>query len=107
MQSATSTQADLGFPRGLTRYQWRVFLVVWAGWALDTTDFGLFALVLRSAVTELLGGQPTLQEIGKVGGYLAMTGLLGWAFGGFLFGTIADYIGRIRALALAILTFSV
>jgi MFS family permease len=36
-----------------------------------------------------------------------MVGLLGWAFGGFLFGIIADYIGRVRALALSILIFSV
>ena len=107
MDALTARPGRFGWLGEITPYQWRVFLVVWAGWALDTTDFGLFALVLRSAVTELLGGQPTLPEIGKVGGYLAMTGLLGWAFGGFLFGTVADYIGRIRALALAILTFSV
>ena len=36
-----------------------------------------------------------------------MTGLLGWAFGGFLFGIFADYIGRVRALAISILLYSV
>ena len=107
MQATTSAQADLRFPRGLTRYQWSVFLVVWAGWALDTTDFGLFALVLRPALTELLGGNPSLADIGRVGGILSMVGLLGWAFGGFLFGTIADYLGRVRTLAVSILTYSV
>ena len=107
MQSATSTQADLRFPRGLTRYQWSVFFVVWAGWALDTTDFGLFSLVLRPALTELLGGNPSIADIGRVGGILSMVGLLGWAFGGFLFGTLADYIGRVRTLAISILTYSV
>ncbi|MBV8190368.1 MAG: MFS transporter [Alphaproteobacteria bacterium] len=89
------------------RYQWTVFLIAWIGWALDATDFGLFSLVLRPAVTELLGGQATLAEIGRVGGYLSMVGLLGWAFGGFLFGIIADYIGRVRALAISIVVFSV
>jgi MFS family permease len=107
MQSATSTQAGDGFPRGLTRYQWLVFLVVWAGWALDSTDFGLFALVLRPALTELLGGSPSLADIGRIGGILSMVGLLGWAFGGFLFGMIADYLGRVRTLAVSILTYSV
>jgi MFS family permease len=107
-----STTAD-GIPAptgtgfaGLSRYQWRVFLVTWLGWALDSADFGLFALVLRPAVTELLGGTATPAEIGRVGGYLAMVGLLGWAIGGFLFGIVADYIGRVRTLALSILTFS-
>jgi hypothetical protein len=27
---------------GFTRYQSRVFFVVWLGWALDATDFSLF-----------------------------------------------------------------
>jgi hypothetical protein len=58
---------QLGFVRGFTRYQWLVFFVVWAGWSLHATDFGLFSLVLRPALTELLGGQPTLAEIGRVG----------------------------------------
>jgi MFS family permease len=91
----------------MDRYLWLVFLVTWLGWALDATDFGLFSLVLRPAVTELLGGQPTLADIGRVGGYLSMAGLLGWALGGFLFGILADYIGRVRALALSIVVFSV
>jgi MFS family permease len=36
-----------------------------------------------------------------------MAGLLGWAFGGFIFGVIADYIGRVRALMFSIIIFSV
>jgi len=92
---------------GIDRYRATVFLVCWLGWALDTTDFNLFTLVLRPALTELLGGQPTLAQIGAVGGYLSMAGLLGWAFGGFLFGIVADYIGRVRTLALSILVYSV
>ena len=36
-----------------------------------------------------------------------MAGLLGWAFGGFLFGIVADYIGRVRTLAISIMVFSV
>src|SRR3984893_10168323 len=97
----------LGFVRGVTRYQWLVFFVAWAGWSLDATDFGLFSLVLRPALTELLGGNPSLADIGRVGGILSMVGLLGWAFGGFMFGMIADYLGRVRTLAVSILTYSV
>ena len=99
--------------RAVTRYQWIVFLVVWLGWTLDAADFGLFSLVLRSALTELLGfGGGTLDPgqlavIGRTGGLLAMTGLLGWAFGGFVFGIIADYIGRVRALVFSIAIYSV
>ncbi len=92
---------------GLSSYQWRVFLVTWMGWALDSTDFGLFSFVLRPAVTELLGGTADPAQLGRLGGYLAMVGLLGWSIGGFLFGIVADYIGRVRALALSIVVFSV
>jgi MFS family permease len=107
MQSAGAAEASLSFPRGLTRYKRTVFLVVWAGWALDATDFGLFSLVLRPALTDLLGGNPSMADIGRVGGFLSMAGLLGWAFGGFMFGIIADYIGRVRTLAVSILIYSV
>lgn len=99
--------ATLGVPRGLTRYQWAIFFIAWLGWALDATDFGLFSIVLKPAVNELLGGAATPAQIGRIGGILAMVGLLGWAFGGFMFGIIADYIGRVRTLALSILIYSV
>src|SRR5260370_41259219 len=107
MDSSNVKMGRLAWLGEVDRYQWTVFVTAWIGWALDATDFGLFAIVLRPALTDLLGGQPTVAQIGEVGGYLSMVGLLGWAFGGFLFGIIADYIGRVRALALSILVFSV
>jgi MFS family permease len=97
----------LGGLQMVSRYQWLVFLVVWLGWTLDAADFSLYSLVLRPALTELLGGHPTLARIGSVGGILSMMGLLGWAFGGFVFGILADYIGRVRTLAFSILIYSV
>jgi MFS family permease len=99
--------APLGGLRAVSRYQWLVFIVVWAGWTLDAADFGLYSLVLRPAMIELLGGHPALADIGKYGGLLAMTGLLGWAFGGFVFGIIADYIGRVRTLAFSIAIYAI
>ena len=75
----SQTATGVGWVRDITRYQWQVFLVAWLGWSLDNTDFNLFALVLRPALTELLGGNPTIGEIGQVGGILSMVGLLGWA----------------------------
>jgi MFS family permease len=92
---------------GFTRYQWRVFFIVWLGWALDATDFNLFSLVLRPAVTEVLGGAPATADIGKWGGLLAMVGLLGWALGGMFFGVVADMIGRVRTLVISIFVVAV
>ncbi|MBV8578479.1 MAG: MFS transporter, partial [Acetobacteraceae bacterium] len=107
MDKGGAAVAEFGGLRAVSRYQWLVFLVVWLGWTLDAADFGLYSLVLKPAMTELLGGNPPLADIGKYGGLLSMAGLLGWAFGGFLFGILADYIGRVRTLAFSIALYSV
>src|SRR5713226_4886609 len=93
--------------RDITRYQWVVLFVAWAGWSLDITDFTLYGLVLRQSLSELLGGNTPLPQVLKVGGLITTIGLLGWAVGGFVFGIIADYIGRVRTLALSIIIYSV
>jgi MFS family permease len=107
MDRSGAAVARLGGLRAVSRYQWLVFLVVWLGWTLDAADFGLYSLVLRPAMIELLGGNPPLTDIGKYGGLLAMAGLFGWAIGGFLFGIIADYFGRVRTLAYSIALYAV
>src|SRR3984893_15172082 len=68
--------------RHITGYKWLVRFVAWAGWSLAITDFTLYGLVLRQALTELLGGTATMAQIGSVGGLLTTIGLLGWAVGG-------------------------
>ena len=107
MERAAVAGGRVGGIGAITKYQWLVFLVVWLGWTLDAADFGLYSLVLRPALTELLGGNPPLALIGRYGGILSMTGLLGWALGGFVFGVYADYVGRVRALATSIILYSV
>jgi MFS family permease len=102
-----TTASQVGWIREVTGYQWMVFLIAWLGWSLDNTDFNLFALVLRPALTELLGGNPSIAEIGRVGGVLSMVGLLGWALGGFCFGVVGDYMGRIRTLALSVVMVAI
>jgi MFS family permease len=107
MERAAVADCRVGRVGAITKYQWLVFLVVWLGWTLDAADFGLYSLVLRPALTELLGGNPPIAQIGRYGGILSMMGLLGWAFGGFVFGIYADYVGRVRALATSIVLYSV
>jgi MFS family permease len=107
MERAAIAGGRAGGIGAITKYQWLVFLVVWLGWTLDAADFGLYSLVLRPALTELLGGNPPIALIGRYGGILSMIGLLGWALGGFVFGIYADYVGRVRALATSIILYSV
>ena len=103
----TTTATGWGWVRDISRYQWMVFLIAWLGWSLDNTDFSLFALVLHPALTELIGGHPTAADIGRVGGILSMAGLLGWAFGGFIFGILGDYFGRVRTLMFSVVLVAI
>src|SRR6476660_6356006 len=51
--------ADIGARtslRDITGYQWLVLFVAWAGWSLDITDFTLYGLVLRQALTDSPNG---------------------------------------------------
>src|SRR6516165_11160860 len=72
--------ARLSGLRAVSRYQWLVFLVVWLGWTLDAADFGLYSLVLKPAMTELLGGNPSIADIGKIWRPAQHDGALGLGF---------------------------
>ena len=70
------------------------------GWMLDSFDVMLYALVLAVLMTDLGMDKAT-------GGSLASLTLVASAIGGVLFGVIADRIGRVRALVMSILIYSV
>jgi MFS family permease len=100
--SATSTTA-------LTRNQKRGFMAAWGGWALDGMDASIYALVLAPALTELLPQSGIAVSQGTVGYYgsiLQAMFLLGWGLS-MVWGPISDRIGRVRALMLTILCYSV
>jgi MFS family permease len=92
----------------LTTNQKRGFLAAWGGWALDGMDSFIYALVLVPALTELLpasGIQPTPANIGYYGSVLFALFLFGWGMS-MIWGPIGDRIGRVRALMLTILAYS-
>jgi MFS family permease len=70
------------------------------GWMLDSFDVMLYALVLAVLMTDLGMDKAT-------GGSLASLTLVASAIGGVLFGVIADRFGRVRALMMSILIYSV
>lgn len=69
------------------------------GWMLDAMDVSLYALVLAVLVGAF--GMST-----KTAGWLGSLTLIASAIGGFLFGVIADRIGRVRALMASILVYA-
>jgi len=93
-------------PGAVTRYQWIVLGVAWLGWVFDSMDGTLFSLVQKRSMTELMGPGATDASIGFYSSVVFSVMLVGWATGGILFGIVADYLGRTRALAITILIYS-
>jgi SHS family lactate transporter-like MFS transporter len=83
-----------------TRDQWKTLIATWAGWCLDIFDYFLLVLVLTE-VSKTFG--VTLVAMGTV-----ITGtLICRLFGGVIFGTWGDRVGRKLPLMVSILAFSV
>ena len=81
------------------------------GWMFDGFEMGLFPVISRPALSELLGGrglEPAALEaaVGMWNGIAIAGFLVGAAAGGVLFGWLGDRIGRVRAMSLSILTYA-
>jgi MFS transporter, SHS family, sialic acid transporter len=83
------------------------------GWMFDGAEMGIFSMVGRQAVKDLLSehlatlpvdGQERI--IGLWFGIIIASFLVGAATGGVLFGWLGDRIGRVRAMTLSVLTYA-
>ena len=93
----------------LTPNQVRGFWAAWAGFALDGMDSFIYALVLAPAMRELLpksGIPANAEQSGFYGGLLFALFLFGWGCS-MVWGPIGDRFGRVRALMLTIVCYSV
>ena len=78
----------------------RTFWACFGGWALDAMDFQFYGLVIPTLIATW--------HISKTeAGTLATSALLFSAAGGWIAGLLADRIGRVRTLQIAILWFAV
>ncbi len=80
--------------------QWKALFAAQFGWMLDAMDIMFYAFALVSIQSEF---RLTSAQAGAV----ASLTLLASAFGGIFFGALADRVGRVRTLVLAILGYSV
>ncbi|HWQ92075.1 MAG TPA: MFS transporter [Clostridia bacterium] len=101
-----TTTAPLSTPAVRTRDQWLVLAAAFLGWMFDGLEQGVFPLVARPALQDLLGVQGD-KLIGPWMGYITALFLLGAALGGLAFGWLGDRIGRVRAMILSILAYSI
>ncbi|HET6252018.1 MAG TPA: MFS transporter [Tepidisphaeraceae bacterium] len=94
------TRPHAAIPRGA----WLVLLAAFLGWMFDGLEQGIFPLIARPALQQMLGKKSP--DIGAWIGYITAAWLVGAAVGGLLFGWLGDRLGRVRGMALSVLVYS-
>src|SRR5262245_25563952 len=79
------------------RARWLALTAALLGWMFDGAEMGVFSMVGRPAVKDLLQTTDEAQ-VGKWFGVILAGFLVGAATGGVLFGWLGDRIGRVRAM---------
>jgi MFS family permease len=97
---ASSKRGALSWLPKLEPRERRAFGACIGGWALDAMDVQMYGFVVPTLIA-------TWHLTGRQTGYLQTAALLVSAIGGWLAGFLADRIGRVRTLQLAILWFAV
>jgi len=82
------------------------FIAAYLGWMFDGMEMGLFPLVARPALMELVGADAQKNLGGWISAVISVF-LIGAAIGGVFFGWLGDRIGRVKALAWSVLTYSI
>jgi MFS family permease len=86
------------FPN-VERSAWRALFAAQLGWMLDAMDFLLFTFAILPIQKEFGLQSSTM-------GGLTSVALIAGAIGGIAFGRIADRIGRVRAMTISIVVYS-
>ena len=87
--------------------KWLVLLAAFLGWMFDGLEMGIFPQISRPALTELLKGTADFDRaMGWWNQFIAAMFLWGAATGGLVFGYLGDKIGRVKAMSISILIYS-
>ena len=82
--------------------KWMALTAALLGWLFDGLEMGLFPLVQKPALDELVGSDNRTLWMG----IMTSLFLVGAATGGVLFGWLGDRIGRVRSMMLSVLTYA-
>jgi MFS family permease len=88
------------------RNKMMALLAAFLGWLFDGFEMGLFPLIGKPALLDLLPKETPLVQ-GQWFTVIIAVFLVGAATGGVLFGWLGDKLGRVKAMALAIFTFAI
>src|SRR2546430_1890153 len=107
LKATDTADSVLATPKSVAGGQWLVLVAAFLGWMFDGLEMGIFPLVARPALQDMMptagGGD---QFVGLWMGRITALFLVGAAAGGLTFGWLGDRIGRVRSMALSILTYS-
>jgi SHS family sialic acid transporter-like MFS transporter len=91
--------------------KWMALTAALLGWMFDGAEMGLFSMVGRDAIKDLMTvpnqGPPIDSVIDFYFGVVLALFLVGAATGGVLFGWLGDRLGRVRAMSLSVITYAV
>ncbi|CAN5323644.1 hypothetical protein BH11PLA2_BH11PLA2_00900 [soil metagenome] len=89
------------------RGRWLALLAALLGWMFDGMEMGLFPLVARDALAEILGNvSKNHPDVDRWFSIVMAAFLIGAATGGVVFGWLGDKIGRVRAMSVSVLLYS-
>ena len=102
MNDPTNSLPVAGQPwwREVTDQQRKALIAATLGWVLDSMDVLLYAIVLGNLIEHF-------DMSFAMGGFLNSLTLMSSAIGGLAFGLIADRLGRVRAMMMSILVYSI
>jgi MFS family permease len=108
LKSTDAADPAIDRPKGVARGQWLVLIAAFLGWMFDGLEMGIFPLVARPALQDMMqGADGGDQFVGLWMGRITALFLVGAACGGLTFGWLGDRIGRVRSMAWSILTYSI
>jgi len=108
LKEAGANTSVVATQEGIVKGQWLVLVAAFLGWMFDGLEMGIFPLVARPALQDMMqGAAGGDQFVGLWMGRITALFLIGAACGGLTFGWLGDRIGRVRSMALSILTYSI
>lgn len=101
-------------PSTVTSAMQMTLLAGFLGWMMDGFEQGIFPMLASPALNSMVpseiaaqGAQAAKGWVGDWMGWITSAYLLGAAFGGAAFGWLGDRVGRVRAMSLSILFYSI
>ncbi len=93
-----------------TTARYMALVAAFLGWLFDGVEIGLYPLVAKPAITELVGAaamkaDPSLFHTNHA--WVVVAFLVGAAAGGAFFGWLGDRFGRVRAMTWSVLVYSI